>query len=320
MFLSHRGISKHFPENTLGSITETFNNSKYSGIEFDIQLTKDKKWILFHDDDMKRLCGTDKKINETNYDQLDRIKWKGKEFPVNRLSDLTNFEFYKKFTLNVEIKSRFEETNDEIRNDLIDTLNLINTNIFISSFDHSWYSWITYNSRYEFACISDTILPTEGNFWVLHDTLFENIDLLDLLERNVKIISYGKMFNEEPFDESCPLIYQIIDEREGKYIYIDGIFEIITYEYIKIFRMAKDLGVKLIVGVLDSHSNNNMPIFKIEERIEVLKNIKLIDKVLKAPSKLNREFLQNNEIDIVVNSTNDIEYYKDAFDMNLILK
>ena len=46
MILCHRGIQNYYPENTLGSINEALTSDKYDGVELDINLTKDNKWII----------------------------------------------------------------------------------------------------------------------------------------------------------------------------------------------------------------------------------------------------------------------------------
>ena len=61
MRMCHRGISNYYPENTLGSITETIICPKYLGVEIDIQITKDEQWIIYHDSTLLRLNSIDKK-------------------------------------------------------------------------------------------------------------------------------------------------------------------------------------------------------------------------------------------------------------------
>lgn len=53
--VAHRGYTSHYPENTLAAIQAALDaGAKY--IEIDIQLTKDKQPVLFHDRDLHRLC------------------------------------------------------------------------------------------------------------------------------------------------------------------------------------------------------------------------------------------------------------------------
>ncbi len=70
---AHRGGSYDFFENTL----DAFNNSiklGYRHIETDIRHTKDNKLVIFHDPDLKRICGLNRKIDSLNYEDLKEIK------------------------------------------------------------------------------------------------------------------------------------------------------------------------------------------------------------------------------------------------------
>ena len=221
MFLCHRGISDYFPENTLGSIQETFKNTKYSGVEIDILLTKDNKWIIYHDETLLRLNGIDKKVSNTNYFDITKILWKGKEFSVNLLSDLIEINFTKKFIINIEIKEKYINVNDEAKRTLYNILLSIRTKKFISSFDHDWFDWNIKNTNIEFACISENEVPNKGNFWILDQKLFEKINLIDIMEKNIKIGSYGNKISDEQTDLCSPLKYQIIDHKDKKTVYID---------------------------------------------------------------------------------------------------
>lgn len=54
-FIAHRGLSGIETENTVAAFLAAANRSYY-GIETDVHLTKDGKFILIHDDRTKRLC------------------------------------------------------------------------------------------------------------------------------------------------------------------------------------------------------------------------------------------------------------------------
>lgn len=42
-------------------------------IELDIHLTRDMKIVVFHDDNLKRVCGVDRKISDCTYDELKKL-------------------------------------------------------------------------------------------------------------------------------------------------------------------------------------------------------------------------------------------------------
>ena len=80
MIICHRGITKFYPENTIGSIKDTMKDEKYDGIEIDIQITKDNEWVIYHDYNLLRLNSINAEIKYTNYSDLNLIEWKGNKF------------------------------------------------------------------------------------------------------------------------------------------------------------------------------------------------------------------------------------------------
>ena len=68
LIIAHRGIHDNIttPENSISSFRKAID--KNLPIEFDIQLTKDNKLVIFHDDNLKRMTGVDKFIQEMNFD------------------------------------------------------------------------------------------------------------------------------------------------------------------------------------------------------------------------------------------------------------
>lgn len=69
MHISHRGGCKSERENTLEAFHHSYNVGT-NMFEMDVCLTKDKKIVVFHDTDLNRLCGVNKKSIEANYDEF----------------------------------------------------------------------------------------------------------------------------------------------------------------------------------------------------------------------------------------------------------
>ena len=70
-YIAHRGLFdnlKNCPENSLKAF-ECAVRQGY-GIELDVQMTKDKKLVVFHDDSLKRMCNIEKKISECTYEEI----------------------------------------------------------------------------------------------------------------------------------------------------------------------------------------------------------------------------------------------------------
>ncbi len=74
-YFAHRGLydnSSDAPENSLKAFKKAVDRGY--GIELDVQLTKDKKVVVAHDFDLKRICGVDKKIADLTYKELKKYK------------------------------------------------------------------------------------------------------------------------------------------------------------------------------------------------------------------------------------------------------
>ena len=104
MHLIHRGIlNKSFKENILKSFKASFK--KGYGIETDIHVTKDEKFVCFHDFTLNRIFKKKKSIKDMKYSQISNISAQNKK-PIPLLKDLLN-ESKNKYPLFIEIKPTF---------------------------------------------------------------------------------------------------------------------------------------------------------------------------------------------------------------------
>lgn len=71
--VAHRGVSGLERENTCAAFVAAAVQPYY-GIETDVHVTKDGKFILCHDNDLKRVAGVDFVIEETEFAKLRRVK------------------------------------------------------------------------------------------------------------------------------------------------------------------------------------------------------------------------------------------------------
>lgn len=71
--VAHRGVSGLETENTCAAFVAAGNRS-YFGIETDVHRTKDGKFVVFHDDDLKRMAGLDLIVEETDLKTLRNIQ------------------------------------------------------------------------------------------------------------------------------------------------------------------------------------------------------------------------------------------------------
>ncbi len=71
VLIAHRGyhnINKGIPENSMLSFSKAVRYG-YT-IELDVRLTKDDKIIVFHDANLKRVCGVNKMVDDLTYEEL----------------------------------------------------------------------------------------------------------------------------------------------------------------------------------------------------------------------------------------------------------
>ncbi len=69
--IAHRGLhtkDKKTPENSMLAFQAAIKAGY--GIEFDIQLTKDEKIVVFHDDTLRRVCNVDGRVDDYTYQEL----------------------------------------------------------------------------------------------------------------------------------------------------------------------------------------------------------------------------------------------------------
>jgi hypothetical protein len=72
-FVAHRGGGWHAPENTLQAFKRAVDKGCHM-LEMDVRMTKDKKIIVCHDANLKRLCGVDKMVSEFNFADLPKFQ------------------------------------------------------------------------------------------------------------------------------------------------------------------------------------------------------------------------------------------------------
>ncbi|MBQ4354847.1 MAG: glycerophosphodiester phosphodiesterase [Clostridia bacterium] len=86
--VAHRGIhdNKRIPENSLSAFRAAVDAG--CTVELDVQFTRDRKLIVFHDDDLVRLCGVNKKPIELTAAQLKSLRLLGTDEHIPTLEEV----------------------------------------------------------------------------------------------------------------------------------------------------------------------------------------------------------------------------------------
>ena len=89
LYVAHRGlhnIDEGIPENSIKAFENAIKHNV--AIEIDIHLTKDSKVVIFHDDNLNRVCGIDGIIEDMTLEQLSKCKLLGTEEKIPTLEQL----------------------------------------------------------------------------------------------------------------------------------------------------------------------------------------------------------------------------------------
>lgn len=99
--IGHRGYSAFYPENSFRAIQAAVE-LKADGFECDLRMTKDSVIVLFHDDDLKRLCGVNTSIENSTWPELQKLRILYRE-PICRIEEI--LEAFPDTVANFEIKA-----------------------------------------------------------------------------------------------------------------------------------------------------------------------------------------------------------------------
>lgn len=130
---AHRGLYSDdgmIPENSLEAFDKAIENNY--GIELDVSFTKDKKTVVFHDDNLLRMTGLNKKISDCTLEEIESLYLNGTDYKIptfNEVLDLVDG----KVPLIIEIKSNRDR--DGLCNSVKNELNDYKGRFCIESFD-----------------------------------------------------------------------------------------------------------------------------------------------------------------------------------------
>ena len=92
-------------------------------------------------------------------------------------------------------------------------------------------------------------------------------------------------------------------------VYMDGVFDLFHRGHLEAIKKCKQFGDEVIIGIIsdrDCESYKRSPIINEEDRTEIIKNLKDVkDIIFPAPLIITEDFLNKNNIDIVVHVFSD---------------
>jgi len=143
VYYAHRGLHDNkgdAPENSMAAIRKAVENGY--GIEFDVQLTKDRIPVVFHDESLKRVCGAEGNVRDYTYEELQAFPLLASSERIPLFADVLN-AVNGRVPLIIEIK--IHENPDEVCAKADELIAAYKGPYCIESFDPRAVAWYKKN-------------------------------------------------------------------------------------------------------------------------------------------------------------------------------
>ena len=137
--IAHRGLYKDdqsIPENSITAFKRAVSSGY--GIELDIQLSKDGKVVVFHDDTLGRVCSVSERVDSFDYDELKEMSLFSTDERIPLFTEVIK-EIDGGTPVIVELKSG--PRNDELCKKALDILGEYKGTFCVESFDPTIVAW-----------------------------------------------------------------------------------------------------------------------------------------------------------------------------------
>jgi glycerophosphoryl diester phosphodiesterase len=242
---AHRGASEEHRENTMAALKAADKNSKYAFIEFDVQYSKDRRMVVYHDKRMLRLYGNISAIGNTTFEELSKITY-GEIVAYDEVIGILRKK------LNIEIKSQGDNQEDErLVDEIIADIQARkrDNDVLISSISSNVIKyvnrnypniptgqvfWLTTSTYLHFDGLTkklyEDISATQADYLMLHVANLRNID--DLL----KFKPRGKTIVFWDFDDTMVIVHKDISDRLWGDSGIRTFFQFVRYKLVSAFQ------------------------------------------------------------------------------------
>lgn len=141
--IAHKGlhdVNEGIPENTIVAFEKAIQQNY--PIELDVHLTKDKKVVVIHDDNLLEMTGVDKKIKDLTYDEISMYEIKNSDQKVPLLEDVLRV-VKGKVLLVIELKTYYNI--GLLERELVKVLEGYDGEIAVQSFNPFCLAWFKKN-------------------------------------------------------------------------------------------------------------------------------------------------------------------------------
>jgi len=164
---AHRGLydnNNSIPENSLAAFRAAV--SAGYGMELDVQLSKDGEVVVFHDDDLKRVCGVDAPVDSLTLKELKELRLLGTEEQIPLFTEVLEVTEKGKGALIVELKTGHR--NKELCQKTLDILKEYKGVYCVESFNPAIVNWFKKNApeifRGQLAAHKESYMPKHSKF------------------------------------------------------------------------------------------------------------------------------------------------------------
>lgn len=142
--IAHRGLhsgDSQVPENSLPAFRAAAEAGY--GVELDLQMTKDGQVVVYHDDNLKRVCGVEGSIEDMSFHQLRRLTLFGAKEHIPLFSEVLDI-IDGRVPMIVELKR--SKRNRELCEATLELLRAYDGDYCVESFDPEIVAWFRYNA------------------------------------------------------------------------------------------------------------------------------------------------------------------------------
>jgi len=242
---AHRGASEEHRENTLAALKAADQNNKYAFIEFDVQYSKDRRIVVYHDKRMLRLYGSLRAIGDSTFAELSEITYGEIAAYDEVISQLRK-------KLNIEIKSQGDDREDErLVDEIIADIRSRKreSDVLISSISGNVIHyvnrnypdiptgqvfWLTSSTYLHFDSLTkklyEEIDANQADYLMLHIANLRNID--DLL----KFKPRGKTIVFWDFEDTIYIVHKDLSDRLWGDSFVKTFFQFVRYKLVSAFQ------------------------------------------------------------------------------------
>jgi len=134
--IAHRGIHITEPENSKKAIKEAIKKNYI--VEFDVHLLKDNTIVVFHDDNLKRMAGIDKKLKDCTYEEIKNIKLLNTNNNIPTLTEVLEI-VDEKVPIIIELK--YDQKTGKLEKELVKILDNYQGKFCVMSFNPLSIRW-----------------------------------------------------------------------------------------------------------------------------------------------------------------------------------